>query len=345
MKKFLAILLTLTLLLALTACNNKPTTNLNQSTAVSDYSYDDSNTSNPNEPNDNSTKTNNSTTTTTTKTNSRTKAQSNTNSNSSTSENSSLKNTISNNNASTNTNSNNNSYHVHSYSPATCTKPATCACGATSGSALGHNYGLYSIDKEATCSTDGLSTMKCTRCGDSYTKTIPAFGCKANNNGYCEYCGKAILPNAVLANYIIENGGTSSGSTYYISKSSDSGTTYIYCNADTKDLTFTYESNTSTGTTITKLYYKSGAERQSVTIDDYISGSKISGMGYIYTASYSISNDEIYSFTCDNPSYKSQVQTIAEQTLSLLFFGVSDILKDTGLNITLSSLGFEGLWI
>ena len=30
--------------------------------------------------------------------------------------------------------------HTHSYSAATCTKPKTCSCGATEGSAKGHQY-------------------------------------------------------------------------------------------------------------------------------------------------------------------------------------------------------------
>ncbi len=45
-----------------------------------------------------------------------------------------------------NTNINNNisskpsTSHTHSYSKATCTKPATCSCGATTGSTLGHKW-------------------------------------------------------------------------------------------------------------------------------------------------------------------------------------------------------------
>ena len=39
--------------------------------------------------------------------------------------------------------------HVHSFSEATCTKAATCECGETEGTALGHNY----------------KNGKCTRCG------------------------------------------------------------------------------------------------------------------------------------------------------------------------------------
>ena len=43
------------------------------------------------------------------------------------------------------------SAHLHSYVAATCTSPAMCSCGATSGSALGHSY----------------SNGKCSRCGSS----------------------------------------------------------------------------------------------------------------------------------------------------------------------------------
>ncbi len=51
--------------------------------------------------------------------------------------------------------------HTHSYSGATCTTPAKCSCGATSGSALGHSY----------------SNGKCTRCSFTdinYVKTYNA---------------------------------------------------------------------------------------------------------------------------------------------------------------------------
>lgn len=45
--------------------------------------------------------------------------------------------------------------HEHTYSAATCIKPGTCACGATSGNALGHDLA------EATCSMPPI----CNRCG------------------------------------------------------------------------------------------------------------------------------------------------------------------------------------
>lgn len=47
--------------------------------------------------------------------------------------------------------------HTHSYSSATCTTPAKCSCGVTNGSALGHSY------SNATCT----EAKKCSRCGST----------------------------------------------------------------------------------------------------------------------------------------------------------------------------------
>lgn len=52
--------------------------------------------------------------------------------------------------------------HEHSYAPATCEKPATCACGKTSGDKLGHDFA------DATC-TD---PMICNRCGVASGKSL-----------------------------------------------------------------------------------------------------------------------------------------------------------------------------
>lgn len=53
----------------------------------------------------------------------------------------------------TTTNSNNET-HTHSYDSASCVEPAHCACGATKGQALGHDF------SEATCTTPKI----CKRC-------------------------------------------------------------------------------------------------------------------------------------------------------------------------------------
>ena len=47
--------------------------------------------------------------------------------------------------------------HSHSYGAATCTTPAKCSCGATNGSALGHSY----------------SNGKCSRCGAADPNNVP----------------------------------------------------------------------------------------------------------------------------------------------------------------------------
>lgn len=41
--------------------------------------------------------------------------------------------------------------HSHSFSSATCTKPATCSCGETQGSANGHNF------SDGTCTSCGTA--------------------------------------------------------------------------------------------------------------------------------------------------------------------------------------------
>lgn len=76
----------------------------------------------------------------------------------------------------TNTSSKPTTTHTHSYSKATCTKPATCSCGATSGSALGHSWKNASCKTPKTCSTCGVTegvkanhsykNEKCTLCGE-----------------------------------------------------------------------------------------------------------------------------------------------------------------------------------
>ena len=100
-------------------------------------------------------------------------------------------NSIPNKNTTTNTNTNskpnnssnnvsskpsNNNPHIHTYSKATCTKPATCSCGATTGSALGHTWKSANCKTPKTCSicgkTEGLKAdhtyknEKCTMCGE-----------------------------------------------------------------------------------------------------------------------------------------------------------------------------------
>ena len=62
----------------------------------------------------------------------------------------------------------------HTYNAATCTSPKTCSkCGTTEGSALGHNWGAWYVDKPATTSAEGAEKRTCARCGYKETRSIP----------------------------------------------------------------------------------------------------------------------------------------------------------------------------
>ena len=98
--------------------------------------------------------------------------------------------------------------HSHSYSAATCTDPQKCACGATTGTALGHDWSTASCDEHAKCSrcgkTDGKplghdwsaascdEPAKCSRCGKTNGKALghdwSAASC--DEPAKCSRCGK-----------------------------------------------------------------------------------------------------------------------------------------------------------
>lgn len=89
--------------------------------------------------------------------------------------------------------------HVHKFKPATCTKPATCSCGATSGSYLGH-------DKvDATCQAGAY----CRRCHATLSGVIP----HNYSDGYCTMCGKINLNQFV--SFQLMDAGLSSDLTYH----------------------------------------------------------------------------------------------------------------------------------
>ena len=90
--------------------------------------------------------------------------------------------------------------HTHNYSDATCTKPATCSCGATKGSALGHDYAGATCTNPGTCKTCGAKGAMLPHDYDDATCTKPATckNCVATKGGpsdhknvlgECIYCG------------------------------------------------------------------------------------------------------------------------------------------------------------
>ena len=86
---------------------------------------------------------------------------------------------------------------THTYTPATCTKPATCKCGATNGVALGHKYITTTV--KATLSKNGSVVKKCTDCGAvaSKTTTQKIKSVKLSATAYA-YNGKAKSPSVVV---------------------------------------------------------------------------------------------------------------------------------------------------
>ena len=77
--------------------------------------------------------------------------------------------------------------HIHSYSNATCTKAATCSCGAVNGTSLGHNW------KNASC----ISPKTCTVCGKTEGNKSEHH---MNGQGVCDVCGKDIFLQFVKEN-------------------------------------------------------------------------------------------------------------------------------------------------
>ena len=81
------------------------------------------------------------------------------------------------NNTNTNTSSNQSTSHTHSYSKATCTKPETCSCGATTGSALGHNI-----------STDGKRCLICNAVNPNIPKPSDFYVVYNSKISTCDNC-------------------------------------------------------------------------------------------------------------------------------------------------------------
>lgn len=93
--------------------------------------------------------------------------------------------------------------HTHSYSKATCTKAATCSCGATNGKATGHDWLSATCKAPKTCKNCGAtegnkgehsySGGKCTVCG-----AASALNPKTDLETYVEYIGNLHVSGDML---------------------------------------------------------------------------------------------------------------------------------------------------
>ena len=54
-----------------------------------------------------------------------------------------------------------------------------------------HTYGEWKIEKDATCTEDGVMTRICTRCSGTERKTVEKLGhSDSDNDGICDVCGE-----------------------------------------------------------------------------------------------------------------------------------------------------------
>lgn len=84
--------------------------------------------------------------------------------------------------------------HTHSYSKATCTTPETCTCGATKGSALGHDWNAATYTAPKTCKTCGITEGS----AKEYTKGLKYGDCMWGN-GYSVWgIGTATDTNIII---------------------------------------------------------------------------------------------------------------------------------------------------
>lgn len=69
---------------------------------------------------------------------------------------------------------------VHSWNPPTCLEPSICVyCYGTKGNAIGHKWGEWETEKDATCTTDGSQIRVCLNDSLHFeTQVIPAVGHK-----------------------------------------------------------------------------------------------------------------------------------------------------------------------
>ena len=58
-----------------------------------------------------------------------------------------------------------------------------------------HEFGEWTITKEATCTEEGVKTRTCKGCSETETEAIPAKGHNPDANGKCTACGKMIVSN------------------------------------------------------------------------------------------------------------------------------------------------------
>ena len=199
----------------------------------------------------------------------------------------------------------------------------------------------------ATCIKTGLTDgTHCSKCGLVLSKQteIPVSDTNHNyNNGYCGWCFEKDpsykTPDIVLGEYVESHGTKQSNGEYVISWQDETTLTQIIWNPTEKSLIFAQVAVTSIGVTTSGIIYEHGSYMQKITVinDQTETGTKITGIGYIYSNTYTLSNDSIYSYQCDasSSSLISASKSLAETCIKMLVVDIDDWLeKNTDFDIT-----------
>jgi hypothetical protein len=145
-------------------------------------------------------------------------------------------------------------------------------------------------------------------------------------------------PLESLMNYICENGSKTSGNVYFIEHEGINSMTYIYFDKDTKLLNFAQQYTTAISSSVVGITnYNVGDSKAQVVYETQLSSGTLEGGGYIYPSSCTRSTNTIYSFKASSSILTA---SSAETALKLMFFRLEDLLRETGLDVSMKTLGF-----
>ncbi len=145
-----------------------------------------------------------------------------------------------------------------------------------------------------------------------------------------------------LKNYIIKNGYLIEDGEYGLVEEVYGIDTFMYYNSNDDEFTFACDIVLEDGkTTVAYMQYNYGEETQEVITSSTVpsSSEKLITKGYIYTASFTEENEDVY-LTYHNFTSKDSAIGVTAAATSILLMQTEEMLKETGTGVTLHELGF-----
>ena len=146
-----------------------------------------------------------------------------------------------------------------------------------------------------------------------------------------------------LRNHILVNGNelTNNPDVYAISAMINGQFTAIYYDLNEDAFKFLCNITLDDGETLVFMNYKYGKTTQEVVTSStfYSNSYEFITSGYVYTSTYSQTNENVY-VTSYNNSSASNAKAITESATSILMMQIEVLLSSTGTGVTLNSLGF-----